>query len=103
MQPNRNETKTSDEHPLPGDECGEQAGEPDPGAEVGDELVVAEVAAGKHGASGETGEAARDEHRADAVTALGDSRAVGGLRVAAEHSQAETDDGVVEDHPDDDA
>ena len=87
---------------MPGDERSEQAGESDPGAEVGDELVVAEVASGEHRAAGEAGEAARDEHRADAVTALGHSGAVGGLRVAAEHSQTEPDDGVVEDDPDDD-
>ena len=52
-----------DQHALAGDERREQAGEADAGAEVGDELVVAEVAAGEHDAAGETGEAARDEHR----------------------------------------
>ena len=73
--PKMNDDEDRDEHALAGDECGEQAGEPDAGTEVGDELVVAEVAAGQHDAAGEAGEAAGDEHRAEAVAPFGDAGA----------------------------
>ena len=89
-------------HPLAGDQRREQAGEADAGTEVGDQLIVAEVAAGQHDAAGEAGEAARHEHRPDAVAALGDAGAMRGLGVAAEHPQPEPDHRAVEHQPDDD-
>ena len=99
MQPNTKATKINTKHPLAGDQRGEQPGEADAGAEVGDQLVVAEVASGQHDAAGQAGEATGHQHGADAVPALGDTGALGGPRVAAEHAQPEPDDRAVEDEP----
>src|SRR4051794_23582689 len=71
------------EHALTGNQCSQQPSEADACAEVGDQLIVAQVAARQHDPAGQAGEAAGGEHRADAVAPFVHAAAMGGLRVAA--------------------
>ena len=84
---------------MSGDERSKQTGEADAGAEVGDQLVIPEVATGQHDATGETGKAARDQHRADAVAPFGDTRSLRRLGIATEHPQAKPDNRAIQHHP----